>query len=163
MDLQPTPFAVDTSAQLTALACTNLRVRQLMRRVSQHYDVEMARVGLKTTQYSLLSHVYKLGPLRPGDLARAMKVSASTLTRNLQPLVDLGWLALEAGSDARSRNVTITAAGKAKRDEARQLWRVAQDTLTQRLGAQRVLALHALINESLDLLGTQDAAGVHDE
>jgi hypothetical protein len=32
----------------------NLRVRQLMRRVSQHYDVEMASV-LKTTQYSLLS------------------------------------------------------------------------------------------------------------
>jgi DNA-binding MarR family transcriptional regulator len=163
MDIQPTPFAVDTPAQLKALACTNLRVRQLMRRVSQHYDVEMASVGLKTTQYSLLSHVLKLGPLRPGELAKAMKISASTLTRNLKPLVDAGWLALAAGSDARSRSVAITPAGRAKREEARQLWRVAQDTLTQRLGAQRVLALHTLINESLDLLGTQDESGADDE
>jgi hypothetical protein len=29
----------------------------------------MAQCGLKTTQYSLLSHVLKLGPIRPGDLA----------------------------------------------------------------------------------------------
>jgi DNA-binding MarR family transcriptional regulator len=163
MNTQLMPSVVDTSAQVKALACTNLRVRQLMRRVSHHYDVEMAQAGLKTTQYSLLSHVYKLGPLRQGDLARAMKISASTLTRNLQPLVDLGWLALAAGSDARSRNVTITPTGRAKREEARQLWRVAQDNLTQRLGAQRVLALHALIDESLDLLGMQDAPGVRDE
>lgn len=163
MNTQLMPSVVDTFAQVKALACTNLRVRQLMRRVSHHYDVEMAQAGLKTTQYSLLSHVYKLGPLRQGDLARAMKISASTLTRNLQPLVDLGWLALAAGSDARSRNVTITATGRAKREEARQLWRVAQDNLTQRLGAQRVLALHALIDESLDLLGMQDAPGVRDE
>ncbi len=49
--------------------CTNLQLRQLTRRVSQRYDVEMARVGLKTTQYSLLSYVVKLGPIRPADLA----------------------------------------------------------------------------------------------
>ncbi len=104
-----------------------------------------------------------LGPVRPGDLAKAMKVSASTLTRNLKPLVDVGWLVLAAGSDARSRSVTITPAGRAKREEARTRWQVAQDTLTQRLGAQRVLALHALINESLDLLGKQDDSGADDE
>ena len=162
----PTPAAAvssDSHDPLRALACTSLRVRQLMRRVSQHYDAEMARVGLKTTQFSLLSHVNKLGPLRPGALAEAMKVSASTLTRNLKPLVDSGWLEMAAGSDARSRSVAITAAGRAKRDEARQRWRVAQDTLTQRLGAQRVLALHALINESLDLLGSQGESGADDE
>ncbi len=139
-------------AALKALGCTNLRVRQLMRRVAQHYDVEMAKAGLKTTQYSLLSHVLKLGPVRPGDLAKSMKVGASTLTRNLKPLVDAGWVSLAAGSDARSRSIAITAAGHAKRDAARHRWKVAQESFNTLLGAGRVLALHTLINESLELL-----------
>lgn len=144
--------------ELKALGCTNLRLRQLMRRVAQHYDIEMVKAGLKTTQYSLLSYVLKLGPARPSDLAKSMKVSASTLTRNLKPLVDAGWVALAAGSDARSRSVSITAAGHSKRDEARRHWKVAQESLNSRLGAGRVLALHALINESLELLAEDDIA-----
>ena len=151
-------------AELKAQGCTNLRLRQLMRRVAQHYDIEMSKAGLKTTQYSLLSHVFKLGPLRPGELAKSMKVSASTLTRNLKPLIDAGWLELAAGSDARSRSVAITAAGRAKREEARHRWKVAQDSLNQLLGAGRVLALHGLINESLELLTpAQTEAGADDE
>lgn len=138
--------------ELKAQGCTNLRLRQLMRRVAQHYDAEMVKAGLKTTQYSLLSHVLKLGPARPGDLAKSMKVSASTLTRNLKPLVDAGWLELAAGSDARSRSVTITPSGRAKREEARHRWKAAQEGLNQLLGVTRVLALHSLINESLELL-----------
>ena len=151
-------------AELKAQGCTNLRLRQLMRRVAQHYDLEMAKAGLKTTQYSLLSHVIKLGPLRPGELAQSMKVGASTLTRNLKPLIDAGWVALAAGSDARSRSVVITPAGRAKREEARHRWKVAQNSLNQLLGAERVLALHTLINESLERLSpVESAVGADDE
>jgi DNA-binding MarR family transcriptional regulator len=149
-------------AELKAQGCTNLRLRQLMRRVAQHYDFEMAKAGLKTTQYSLLSHVAKLGPVRPGDLARSMKISASTLTRNLKPLVDAGWVELAAGTDARSRLVTIQPAGRAKREQALEHWKMAQLSLNQLLGAERVLALHRLINESLDLLSDKDT-GADDE
>lgn len=138
--------------------CTNLRLRQLMRRVSQHYDVEMARAGLKTTQYSLLTHVVKIGPIRPGDLARAMKMEPSTLTRNLKPLVDAGWVDVCAGSDGRSRLVSITPAGRDKRVEAQRRWRVAQESLNQLLGAQRVSALHALIDDSMALLSPLESA-----
>lgn len=133
--------------------CTSFKVRQFMRRVSQHYDAEMAQSGLKTTQYSLLSHVLRLGPLRPVDLAVKMKMTASTLSRNLQPLVAAGWLVLDAGADARSRLVRITEEGIAKRREGQKHWKVAQQTLNDQLGIDRVLALHALIDESLDLLG----------
>ena len=154
----------DVLASLKTLGCTNFKLRQLMRRVAQHYDLEMAGAGLKTTQYSLLSYVLKLGPLRPGELALSMKMSASTLTRNLKPLVEAGWLALAAGSDARSRSVTITPAGRAKREEALGHWKIAQQSLNQRLGAGRVLALHGLINESLELLlPVQTGTGADDE
>ena len=135
-----------------AQGCTNLKLRQLMRRVAQHYDAEVGKTGLKGTQYSLLSCVYKLGPLRPGDLARAMKVDASTLSRNLKPMVAAGWLSLDSGSDGRSRLVSITISGREKRTEAQRRWRVAQEGISQLLGEDRVRALHALIDESLTRL-----------
>lgn len=144
-----------TSETSKPQGCTNFKVRQLMRRVGQSYDAEMSQCGLKTTQYSLLSHVMNLGPLRPVDLAAAMKMTASTLSRNLQPLVAAGWLELGAGADARSRLVRITESGEAKRREAQKHWKAAQQKLNAQLGVERVLALHALINESLDLLGPE--------
>ncbi len=132
--------------------CTNLKLRQLMRRVTQHYDAEVGKSGLKGTQYSLLSYVLKLGPIRPGELARDMMVDASTLTRNLKPMVAAGWLALAPGGDGRSRLVSITDAGRQKRTEAQRHWRVAQQGINQLLGSDRVLALHVLMDEALERL-----------
>jgi DNA-binding MarR family transcriptional regulator len=132
--------------------CTNIKLRQLMRRVTQLYDAEVGKTGLRGTQYSLLSYVVKLGPVRPVDLARAMKIDASTLTRNLRPLVDAGLLTIEPGADARSRLVQVTPAGREKRQEAQRRWRVAQESLNQRLGAHRVVALHALLDECQERL-----------
>ena len=132
--------------------CTNMKLRQLMRRVAQRYDAEVGKTGLKGTQYSLLSHIARLGPIRPGDLARVMTIDASTLTRNLRPLVDAGWATLDAGADGRSRLVNVTPAGREKRQEAQRRWRVAQESLNQSLGPERVIALHALIDESMELL-----------
>ena len=152
---------MSNQASVKPQGCTNFKLRKLVRRVSHHYDAEMAKVGLKTTQYSLLSHVLKLGPIRPGELARAMTMDASTLTRNLKPLIDAGWIGLSAGADARSRLVTITAAGREKRQEAQRRWKAAQEGLNEILGKERVLALHALIDESMEMLspleeGTDD-------
>jgi DNA-binding MarR family transcriptional regulator len=141
--------------------CTNLKLRQLMRRVTQHYDAEVGKTGLKGTQYSLLSYAVKLGPVRPVDLARAMKISASTLTRNLRPLIDAGLLRLDPGVDGRSRLVSATDAGREKRQEAQRRWRIAQEGINQVLGPRRVVELHALIDDCLELLSP--LAGATDE
>lgn len=143
--------------------CTNFKLRQLMRRIAQHYDAEMAHTGLKTTQYSLLSNVLHLGPVRPGDLAAVMKLDASTLTRNLKPLVAAGWLAVGEGSDGRSRTVTLTDAGRDKRQEALAHWKVAQLHLNDVLGVARVSALHALIDASLALLAPNFDGEIDDQ
>ena len=92
--------------------CTNFKLRQLMRRVAQHYDAEVGKCGLKTTQYSLLSHAISLGPVRPVDLATAMKVDASTLTRNLRPLVDAGWLEVGPGRKWQSATMSVNCASR---------------------------------------------------
>lgn len=143
--------------------CTNLQLRQLTRRVSQRYDQEMSQIGLKTTQYSLLSYVTKLGPIRPADLAQAMAMDPSTLTRNLKPLITAGWVEMAPGEDGRSRLVSATASGREKRAEAQRHWRQAQDKLNQTLGASRVAALHTLIQESLALLAPAEAEDGNDD
>lgn len=143
--------------------CTNFKIRQLMRQMSQHYDAELGKAGLKATQYSLLGHVLKLGPIRPGELAQVMRLDASTLTRNLKPLVEAGWLRIEAGPDGRSRSITITDSGRAKRDEAQRYWKAAQEGINRTLGVERVLALHALIDDSLELLTNNNDGAANEE
>jgi DNA-binding MarR family transcriptional regulator len=129
--------------------CTNFKLRQLTRRVTQHYDHHLALAGLKTTQYSLLSHMDKLGPMAPGELARRMALDASTLTRNLQPLVAAGWVVVGEGVDARSRLLTLTDAGRDKRREGQRHWKAAQLALNGLLGGAQVAALHQLLDASL--------------
>lgn len=132
--------------------CTNFKLRQLTRCVSHHYDFKLGKLGLKTTQFSLISHIAKLGPIAPGKLAQAMTMDASTLTRNLKPLIDAGWVVLEPGNDARSRLVTLTQSGLALRTQARRHWKTAQEKLNRQLGIERVATLHLLLDQSLACL-----------
>jgi len=150
------------STETPIRGCTSSKVRQLMRRIAQHYDAEVSKAGLKTTQYSLLVNVAELGPIRPVDLAHRLKMTPSTLSRNLQPLIAAGWLEIGKGPDARSHLLSVSESGRAKRIEAKQRWKVAQRSLNALLGEERVLALHELIDESLDLFGGIDEADVHE-
>jgi DNA-binding MarR family transcriptional regulator len=81
-----------------------------------------------------------------------MTLDASTLTRNLKPLIAAGWLELAPGDDGRSRSVSITPAGRDKRAEAQRHWKAAQDELNRLLGMDTVRSLHALVDASLDRL-----------
>jgi len=150
---EATEAPATTSA--TPRGCTNLKLRQLSRAVTRHYDAYVAPIGLKNSQYSLLSHVVLLGPLKPSELAARMRIDASTLTRNLQPLVAQGWVTQGPGDDARSRLIEATALGREKRVEGQRAWKQAQLALNARLGDERVVALHQLID---DCLATLDAA-----
>ena len=82
-----------------------------------------------------------------------MRLDASTLSRNLQPLIDKGYVEVATGSDDhRSRVVQATAAGLALRQQAQKAWKRAQLSLNVQLGAQRVAALHALLDECMAVL-----------
>jgi DNA-binding MarR family transcriptional regulator len=151
---------MDTAVKLKG--CTNLKLRQLSRVVTRHYDRFVAGVGLKNTQYSLLSHIVVLGPVRPTDLARQMRIEASTLTRNLQPLIAQGWVRQSAGDDARSRLIEITDEGRAKRAEGQRAWKQAQLELNRRLGTGRVAELHRLLDEAMGRLDDRDEPGADD-
>ncbi len=109
--------------------CLCYALRQASRAVSRFYDEELRGVGLRTTQYSLLQLLRRSGEVRQRDLAELTLHDETTLTRNLRPLVDAGWVAVRTGEDRRERWFKITAAGSAKVQEARPAWERAQRRL----------------------------------
>ena len=132
--------------------CTNFKLRQLLRRDARLYDLELAATGLKTTQYSLLSALVKTGPIAPGQLARELGMDASTLTRNLKPLLVQNLVQQGPGDNARQRRIELTPQGRARRQSAQAHWKAAQLKLNAVLGADRVNELHALIDYGLSKL-----------
>jgi DNA-binding MarR family transcriptional regulator len=134
------------------IGCTNYKLRQLLRRVSSVYEREMASAGLKITQYSLLTHIEKLAPITQAALAAEMGMNASTLSRNLHPLVAAGWVAIDSGNDARSHTVSLTSAGRTKRSDAKRAWKRAQLALNETVGVRNVAELHALVDRITEVL-----------
>ncbi|WP_077034170.1 MarR family winged helix-turn-helix transcriptional regulator [Pelomonas sp. KK5] len=141
-----------SSKTVVPKGCTNLKLRRLTRLVSAQCEPFFSASGLTTTQYSLLGHVEQLGPIAPGQLAREMDLDASTLTRNLQPLLGAGLAELLPGEDARSRIVQATPAGRALRAEVKAQWKRAQLSINAKLGEARVQRLHELLDECLELM-----------
>jgi DNA-binding MarR family transcriptional regulator len=101
--------------------------------VSRLYDEEMRSIGLRTTQYSLLRRLSHAGEVRQRDLGGMASLDETTLTRNLRPLIDAGWVAVSPGEDRREKLVRLTKGGAAKLREAHPAWKRAQERLRSRL------------------------------
>ncbi len=89
------------------------------------------------------------GPLTDLGGPRRMTLDASTLTRNLQPLVAAGWVVVGEGVNARSRLLTLTEAGREVRQTAQRHWKNAQLELNGLLGPAMVAELHGLLDQAL--------------
>lgn len=156
-------FVAKNERNASPTGCSAKKLRQLSRRVSQQFDAIIGNAGLKTTQYSLLVQVMALGPIRPGELARVMEMDASTLTRNLQPLVAHEWVRVGAGEDGRSRQVSITDLGREKCTQTRHEWKRAQSAFNEMMGEDLVCRLHAVIDECLEIMNeSQGGADAED-
>ncbi len=111
----------------------------------------MRGVGLRTTQYSLLSVLARAGQVRQGDLSRLTSLDETTLTRNLRPLVDAHWIAVRSGDDRREKLVTITKAGTAKLARGRPAWERAQTRMQALLPEETWQRLLAILPEIAQL------------
>ena len=116
-------------------SCVNFNIRKAMRVVSQHYDKIMAPAGLRGTQFTILTILYRIDGLSITDLAEHLVMDRTTLTRNLKPLEKEGYIEILPGlQDRRSRRVALTAAGKKAQQGAMPYWRKAQDEIVDYLG-----------------------------
>lgn len=127
--------------------CTCFRLRRAARQVSQIYDRELAAVDLSLNEYSILRHTEREARLL-GELADSLGMERTTLTRNLKPLLDAGWLKENRGDDARQRFISITASGRRRLVSAKPYWQRAQSHIDGRFGSAKAKRLR----EDLDLL-----------
>ena len=97
------------------------------------YDQEMRGIGLRTTQYALLAWLLHAGKIRQRNLGALTLLDETTLTRNLRPLIDAGWVTISVGNDRREKLLRLTAAGEAKLKQARPAWKRAQQRMHARL------------------------------
>ena len=133
--------------------CTCALLRRLNRRLTAVYDRTLAPLGLRVTQYSLLSNLRRMPQPTLTELATLLDMDRTTLTRNLKPLVDAGWVRMRQDRlDARARSAELTAAGRDLLDTARPLWRRAQDEINATIGRSEVARLHALADAALPRL-----------
>lgn len=139
----------------TGLACTCSAVRGAARRLTQYYDDALKDTGLKVTQYGLLANIAKLDRPSVTDLADALAMDRTTLTRNLTPLREAGWVRLAPGADRRSRSVELTPEGRSMLERAKPYWRAAELRLRERAGADRTGALHTLLTDTLAAVEAQ--------
>ena len=127
-------------------SCNCYALRQATRRVTQLYDRMLAPLGLRATQFSLLSEVERLGPISLIPLADAMVMDRATLGHNIRPLEADGYLSLSVGEDRRSREVSLTKAGRKILAEARPLWRRAQAIFEAEIGEGDAARLRSVLN-----------------
>lgn len=132
--------------------CTCFKLRRLTRRVTAVYDRTLSAAGIRVTQYSLLTHLRGLRGVPVSQLAEKLDMDRTTLTRNLKPLLEAGWVGVQPSpEDARIRLVRITPAGEARWQTARSYWRQAQDEVNVTIGPANLAGLHQMLDSYVPL------------
>lgn len=122
-------------AELRFCACANLR--QTARLVTQAYDDALKETGLHCSQFTLLATLAQIGPSGMRQLAEALGMDRTTLTRNLQALQRDGFVEDQPNGDKRRRQLAITPRGIAALEAAVPLWEQAQKRVVAVLGSDQ--------------------------
>ncbi|QXE35687.1 MarR family winged helix-turn-helix transcriptional regulator [Streptomyces sp. GMY02] len=124
--------------------CLAVRVRLIGRAVTSLYDGALAGHGVTIAQVNLLAALGKAGPCPPSRLGDVLQLERSTVSRNVNLLLNRGWI--EAlSSDAKGiREIALTRAGQAKVESVMPEWREAQRQAARLLGTTGVGAVQGI-------------------
>ena len=139
-----------STATETPQACLCFNLRKAARAVTQLYDAALEPAGLRATQFSLLAALDRRDAVTITDLARAMVMDRTTLTRNLRPLEKQGLVAIAPGDDRRTREVSLTRRGRQTLTRATPRWRHAQTGMLDALGDRRARRLLGELSGAID-------------
>ncbi|GHJ42264.1 putative regulatory protein, MarR [Streptomyces sp. TS71-3] len=134
-----TLWGVDTSSvDEIARDCLAVRIRLIGRALTSLYDGALDGHGLTIAQVNLMAALGKAGPCPPSRLGDVLQLERSTVSRNLNLLLNRGWV--EAlSSDAKGiREVALTLAGRAKIESVMPEWQAAQRQARELLGTTGV-------------------------
>jgi DNA-binding MarR family transcriptional regulator len=121
--------------------CLCFQLRAAARRASALYAERLSPIGLGLPQYSLVGMAWACEkqngrPPSITELAAALDLDRSTLSRNLKPMVAAGLVTVDPSGHGRARLVRATRAGRAAYRAGVALWRAAQDEAQAVLGGR---------------------------
>lgn len=116
--------------------CNCFASRKAARLITKLYEDHLSRVGLTSTQFSILVYVDEIGTVSMKDLVETLAMERTSVVRALQPLERDGFVVIGPDQeDARRNVVCLTHAGRAKLAEAVPVWQQAQAEFESRFGA----------------------------
>jgi DNA-binding MarR family transcriptional regulator len=93
-------------------------IRALVRRFAISERADVFCCGMTIAQAATLETLRLEGALRMGELGKRLGIMPSTLTRNLQRLLDAGYVKREADdADGRAAVIALTASGRRQADK----------------------------------------------
>jgi DNA-binding MarR family transcriptional regulator len=136
------PSAADSPAERMNRECLGWPVRVLNRAVSAVYDEALAPHGLGIAQLNLLVAVERSGEhASPSLLGRVLLLEKSSVSRDVDRLVERGWVKRLMGDDGRSQRLALTPRGRRLLEAAVVSWEVAQARVQVLLGEEGAAAL----------------------
>lgn len=132
---------------MTPQVCVCFNLRKASRAITQIYEEALQPAGIRGTQYSLLVGISLGGAAGVGALAEGLATDRTTITRNLRPLVDGGFIEMVPGPDRRRRVVRLTRKGRATLKMAYPLWVGAQRRVMRELGEERFAVLKSVVDD----------------
>lgn len=121
--------------------CVCFNLRRATRMVTQFFDAEGRRHGIRTTQASILLALKAKGSARMAELSDALGLERTTLVRNLRPLQRDGLVQADGGGRGGRVELAITAKGRKQIEKLMPAWRSAQSAAVKTLGEQRWSAI----------------------
>lgn len=119
--------------------------------MTQFYDQLLAPVGLRATQYAILTQLRGDGPLAINALAAALVMDRTTMGRNILPLQRDGLIEIVPSDvDRRRRELRLSTKGLARQRAAGELWDQAQAGFEAGLGRKRSAKMRKLMHEISD-------------
>src|SRR5947199_1111129 len=117
--------------------CVCFNLRWVTRRVTQFFDTEMRRHGIRPTQGSILLSLNTRETWTMAELSDWLGMDRTTLVRNLRPLQRDGLVRAVGGGRGARVEVTITTEGRKQIQKLTPAWRSAQRAVVTILGEKR--------------------------
>lgn len=142
-----TSYAAQSSLiQEVAQHCLLTRTRMISRVITSIYDQALRPYEVNSSQFSTLVVIAKMNGASRAELGRANHLERSTSTRNLQLLLDQGWVEEQPATHGRSRPIVLSATGRELLAAAMPAWRGAQEEAKKLLGGEGASALLKIAN-----------------
>jgi len=121
--------------------CVCFNLRRAARAVTQFYDSEMRRHGIRPTQGTILSSLQAKDSWNMAELSDWLGMDRTTLVRNLRPLQRDGLVQISGGGRGNRVEMAITANGRKRIEKLTHAWKSAQCAAVRTLGEKRWSAI----------------------